>query len=337
MKGRTWVAALLAVGVVAGCGAPSDDALEATDELDITTTTTAPQTTTTTTATVDDAPCDASLAPFPEQPRPGHMPDGILAEIQAREDSRLRVGVDQNTLGFGWRDRDGELEGFDISLAEAIGEAMFGETGHVDLIPVTSRERIDAVDGGHVDMVISLMSITCERATQVAFSAEYFRAHQRVLVPGESGIESVDDLNGRTVCATSRSTSVENLADFAPRAIPYEVPSRTDCLVALQQGLVDAISTDDTILFGFMAQDPKLELVPEEEVLSQEQYGIAIKLDPEHEALVRFVNGVLEEVEADGRWHQFVADAEADLNRRPGRHVDIEADAPPPLLYRDET
>jgi polar amino acid transport system substrate-binding protein len=264
------------------------------------------------------------------------MPDGILAEIYDRDS--LRVGVDQNTLGFGWRDREGDLNGFDISLARAIGEAIFGEDGHVELIPVTSPERIDAVEDGHVDMVISLFSITCSRAGQVAFSAEYFRAHQRVLVPRESGIDRVEDLNGRTVCATSRSTSLENLARFAPHAIPYEVPSRTDCLVALQQGVVDAISTDDTILLGFMAQDPKLVLVPEtEEPLSDEQYGIAIKLDPEHEDLVRFVNGVLEQVATDGRWHEFVAEAEAELNRRPGRHVEIEADEPPVRSYRDET
>ena len=146
------------------------------------------------------------------------MPAGILAEIESTGD--LRVGVDQNTLGFGWRDRNGQLEGFDISLAEEIGLAMFGEPGHVDLVPVTSRERIGAVDDGHVDLVISVMTITCERAGQVAFSTEYFRAHQRVLVRDDSDIETIEDLAGRTVCATATSTSLDNLADFAPDAVP---------------------------------------------------------------------------------------------------------------------
>jgi polar amino acid transport system substrate-binding protein len=326
MTRRTGILALLVGGALAGCGGASVAVPTSR------TTPPPPSDTTDTTLPPASEPCDASLRPFAQQPEPGEMPDGILTEIV--ENGMLRVGVDQNTLGFGWRNRDGALEGFDIALAYEIGRALFGEDGHVDLVPVTSGERIGAVEDGDVDLVISVMSITCERRARVAFSAVYFLAHQRVLVPRESDIDSIEDLDGRTVCATSTSTSLDNLAVFAPEAVPYEVRARTDCLVALQRGLVDSISTDDTILLGFMAQDPKLELLEHEEVLSVERYGIAIDRDADHEDLVRFVNGVLEDVRESGQWNEFLESAEDQLSRR--RSVEFPNDEPPEPHYVED-
>jgi polar amino acid transport system substrate-binding protein len=303
------VAAVLALAALAGCGAPADSSIGLVDSSSSTTPTTSPASTSTTRPHPDR--CDESLRPFDVQPQPGSMPPGVLADIQAR--GVLRVGVDQTTLGFGWLKRDGKLEGFDISLADQIGLAMFGEPNHVDLLPVTSDERIGAVQSGKVDLVISVMSITCARAEQVAFSAEYFRAGQGVLVAKDSDIESVDDLAGRKVCATTGSTSLVNLASFAPKAVPYPVLFRTDCLVALQQGQVDAISTDDTILRGFMAQDPQATRLLDWRYSVVEQYGIAI--NDANDDLVRFVNGVLEAVKADGRWAQYLGETEQRLGQ----------------------
>jgi polar amino acid transport system substrate-binding protein len=317
---------LVAVAGLAACSAtPSDGALASTRDL--------PQATTMTTATTTthgtnpaETTCDASLRPLAERPQPGHMPPGVLREIQ--DDGVLRVGVDQNTLGFGWRDRDGIIQGFDVALAQEIGLAIFGEPDHVELVAVTSRERIPAIVERQVDLVISVMSITCERREQVAFSTEYFRAHQRVLVPLDSDIETVEDLNGRTVCATSTSTSLDNLEEFAPDAEPYPVEARTDCLVALQQGRVDSASTDDTILFGFMYQDPKLRLLDGE--FHDEQYGIAVH--PADTDLVRFVNGVLEDLRAggtDSRWVELV-------RTNTEQYFDLAGAVPPDPVYEDE-
>jgi polar amino acid transport system substrate-binding protein len=320
---------LLAVAGLAACGGtPSDRALAAADAL--------PGTTTTTTATPGSSTtgCDASLRPLAEQPQPGQMPPGVLRAIQERE--VLRVGVDQNTLGFGWRDRNGELRGFDVALAEEIGLAIFGERGHVQFVAVTSRERIPAIVERQVDLVVSVMSITCERRQDVAFSTEYFRAHQRVLVPRDSDILTVEDLNGRTVCATATSTSLDNLEVFAPEAEPYAVDARTDCLVALQQGRVDSASTDDTILFGFMFQDPKLRLLPD--TFHEEQYGIAVH--PDDTDLVRFVNGVLEDLRAggpDSRWVELFAEETVALfEDRLESAFNLARALPPEPVYEDE-
>ena len=72
-----------------------------------------------------------------------------------------------------------------------------------------------------------------------------------------------------------------------------------DCLVALQQRQVDAVSTDDSILAGLVSQDPYLHIVGPS--LNEEPYGIGVNL--QNTGLVRFVNGTLERIRRDGTWN----------------------------------
>ena len=97
---------------------------------------------------------------------------------------------------------------------------------------------------------------------------------------------SINDLGGKRVLAATGTTSLQTLfEDLAPHAIPYPVPERTDCLVDLQQGLVDAITSDDSILLGLEAQDPYTKIVGTS--LAQEQYGMVIEKHPSRLRQVR--------------------------------------------------
>lgn len=240
----------------------------------------------------------ASFRPLNPMPAPGQMPAGsTMAKILQR--GKLVVGVDQNTYNVGFRDPfTGEIQGFDIDMARTIAAAIFGDPGAVQLRALTSEQRIPMLKEGQVDIVVRTMSITCDRLKDVWFSAVYYEAKQQVLVRRNSGISGIDQLGDRRVCATKSSTSLANIANAPAKPIAVSVSDWTDCLVMLQQGQVDAVSTDDVILAGMAAQDRYTEVVGAP--IANEPYGMAIP--KQNEDFVRFVNGVLEQTRANGAW-----------------------------------
>ncbi len=237
-----------------------------------------------------------SLRPSGSLPQPGKMPSGsAMREIHDR--GQLVVGVDQNTYLFGFRDpATGEISGFDADIARQMAKAIFGDPDKIRFRAMTSAERIPAIQRGDVDLVVRTMTMNCERWRDVAFSTEYYTAGQRVLVPSDSAVDSIDDLAGKKVCAVAETTSIAEVA--RRKAKPVSVGNWTDCLVLLQQNRVAAVSTDDAILAGLAAQDPSTKVVGDR--FTGEPYGIAMsKESPE---LTRFVNGVLERMRTDGTW-----------------------------------
>jgi polar amino acid transport system substrate-binding protein len=279
----------------------------------------------------------------------------------------LTVGVDQNTLLWGYRNSRGQLAGFDIDMVDQIAQAIFGPNWdqHIRYVIVPNADRIPALTMGppdkRVDIVAETMTITCARQHPgpgqkdptgccVDFSTEYYNAAQRVLVPAGSSIHSVADLTDKRVCAAKGSTSLVNLTRENPAARQIAVVNQTDCLVMLQQGQVDAISTDDTILQGLAAQDPNLQLaklLPGTRnnandcandasdpyvCLSNEPYGMAIS--QAHPDFTEFVNAVLEQERTDGTptapstWAQIWS-----ANLGPALHTP--APPPPQPAYRD--
>ena len=246
----------------------------------------------------------ASLRPPAAMPSPGAMPAGSFMN-QIRRRGYLIAGVDQNTYRFAYfNPLIGQIEGFEVDLLKQIANAILGNRpGNIEFKAVTTSERITAVQSGSVDIVADAMTITCERKKSVDFSTVYYDAGQRLLVPVHSRVRSVKDLGGQRVCVTRTSTSLITLLAQRPRPVPFEVAQRTDCLRALQEGLVSAITSDDSILLGFKAQDPDTQLVGPR--FADEPYGMAIS--KAHPEFVRFVNGVLARLRSDGTWRAIYA------------------------------
>jgi polar amino acid transport system substrate-binding protein len=271
---------------------------------------------------VGNADCEASLRPGP-QPAPGAMPPGsTMAAIFAHR--HLIVGVDQNTELWGFRNPSTDrVEGFDIDLAREIARAIFGDPDRIDLRVVDARERESALTSGEVDLVVRTYTVTCERKYLVDFSTVYYDAHQKILSVKGSGIDSAAALGGKQVCAVSGTTSVSTLLALNPKPIVVPAANWTDCLVMLQQGQVDAVSTDDAVLAGLAKQDPNVAVVGPS--LEDEPYGIGVKL--ENKDLVRFVNGVLDRIRGDGTWERLYQTwLSSSLGPSPG---------PPPPRYQD--
>lgn len=225
---------------------------------------------------------------------------GALAEL---EDKRLLVvGVSADTLQLGSANpfERFQIEGFDIDIAQAIAEAL---DVTLRLRVITAAERIPLLESGQIDLVARNMTMNCTRWTQIGFSAVYYSATQKVLVRKDDvaafekgGLASLD---GKKVCAPAGSTSIDNITEEQPGVEAVPAGNHTGCLIKFQNGAVDAITGDDTVLAGLAAQDP-YAVVPEQEPITTEPYGIGANQDDV--ALIRFINSVLEERRRNGDW-----------------------------------
>jgi polar amino acid transport system substrate-binding protein len=246
--------------------------------------------------TVEDDDCNrtASLRPF----RTRAEAEQAVANIRNR--GRLIVGLDIGSNLFSFRDPiTGEITGFDVDIAGEVARDIFGTPSQVEYRILSSADRIAALQNNQVDIVVKTMSITCDRKKLVNFSTAYLNANQRILAPRDSAIAQASDLSGKRVCAVKGTTSLTRIQQISPPPIIVSTVTWADCLVALQQRQVDAVSTDDSILAGLVSQDPYLHIVGPS--LNEEPYGIGVNL--ENTGLVRFVNGTLERIRRDGTWN----------------------------------
>lgn len=203
-----------------------------------------------------------------------------------QEAGTLRCGVKFDVLGFGFRNPEsGDIEGLDADLCRAIADSMGVEPEFVEAI---SANRIPYLQEDRVDVVISTMTRNAEREEQIDFSNVYYVAGQSILVMDDSDIETVDDLPGHPVCSGAGSTSADNLREAGVEDV-LEYETYTEAAQNLVNGVCDAVSTDNTILFGLAEQFEGTKLVGGE--FTEEPLAIGIKKD--REDLVEYVDAVL--------------------------------------------
>jgi glutamate transport system substrate-binding protein len=218
-----------------------------------------------------------------------------LGDIQKK--GEIVIGVKYDVPPFGFNNpSSGKVEGFDVDLGQAIADDLGVKPKFIEAI---SDNRIPFLQDGTADAILSTMTINEERVGQILFSDPYFIAKGRILVKkDDSEITGVDSLAGKNVCTALGSTYEATIKKQAPKAKLKLVDSYSECLESLQNGSVDAISTDDVILTGMIIQDDSLKLVGDE--LTQEPYGAGIKKG--NTQVQEFVNKVFESYKQDGRY-----------------------------------
>lgn len=278
MKRGTWrvAAPLLALGLLAaGCGSSSKTSSS-------TTVTTAGSTTTT-----------AAFAA-----------DSTMAKLKAK--GKIVVGTKFDQPLFGQKNpTTNEVEGFDVEIGKLIAKGIFGDDikGKVDFVETTSKVREDSIEQGKVDVVVATYTINAERKQRVDFAGPYYTAGQDILVrKNDTSINSVDDLNGKKVCSVQGSTSLTNVKTKAAQAdVSITFDKYSLCVEALLDGRVQAVTTDNVILLGFVNDQPeKVRLV--NKPFTQEPYGIGLK---KGDATFRsWINDQLEKWGKDGSYEK---------------------------------
>jgi len=150
----------------------------------------------------------------------------------------------------------------------------------------------------YLRMASELVRTTMLPAAQRLYQIEAARLAASQARAGEPTAAGLDDLGDKRVCASAGGADIEEVAKAASHPKPVTAANAADCLILLQQGLVDAVSTGEGILAGLAEQDHTTKIVGPALIYSP--VGAAMHHDATD--LVRFVNGVLEQLRSSGEW-----------------------------------
>ncbi|MET7730858.1 glutamate ABC transporter substrate-binding protein [Streptomyces sp. NPDC005402] len=218
----------------------------------------------------------------------------------------IKIGIKFDQPGLGLKKPDGSFSGFDVDVATYVAKQLGYDANQIDWVETKSADRENALARNDVKFIAATYSINDERKKKVDFAGPYLLAHQDLLVKKDSKISEATDLNGEKLCSVTGSTSAQNVHDdFAPKAQLREYSGYSECIAGLQSGAVDALTTDDSILAGFAAQDKyKGQFKLAGLKLSNENYGIGVKKGDT--ATVNKINKALEKMVSDGSWQKAV-------------------------------
>lgn len=221
-------------------------------------------------------------------------------------DKKVKIGIKFDQPGLGLKQPDGSFAGFDVDVATYVAKELGYKPDQIQWVETKSADRENALQRGDVKFIAATYSITDERKQKVDFAGPYLLAHQDLLVKNDSKIAKSTDLNGNNLCSVTGSTSAQNVQKtIAPKANLKSNSAYSECIASLQSGAVDAVTTDDSILAGFAAQDKyKGQFKLAGLKLSNENYGVGVKKGDT--ATVDKINKALEKMVSDGSWQEAV-------------------------------
>ena len=218
------------------------------------------------------------------------------------ESGTITIGTKFDQPGFGILNPEtNEPEGFDVEIGKIIAASLGISPENITWVESVSAQREQLIEEGAADLVVATYTINDDRKEVISFAGPYFVAGQDLLVTKGNplAISGPDDLTGKNVCSVEGSTSAQNMQTDYPQAQLTLFDVYSKCLAALKNGQVDAVTTDNVILIGFVAQDPDaFEVVGKP--FTSEPYGIGLKLKDTD--FRNFINDALEASYADGSW-----------------------------------
>ncbi|MFH0173893.1 glutamate ABC transporter substrate-binding protein [Streptomyces cacaoi] len=214
---------------------------------------------------------------------------------------KIKIGIKYDQPGIGQKTPQG-YAGFDVDVATYVAKKLGYDANQIEWKEAKSADRETMLKRGDVDFIAASYSINPEREKSVDFAGPYLLAHQDVLLRSDdTSIKSPSDLNSKKLCSVTGSTSAQNVKNkLAPKAQLQQYPTYSACLTGLQNGAIDALTTDDSILAGYAAQSQykgKFKLGGFK--MTNENYGIGVK---EGSDLKAKINKALESMVSDGSW-----------------------------------
>jgi general L-amino acid transport system substrate-binding protein len=255
-----------------------------------------------------------------------------LTEVKKR--GYLKCGVSDGLTGFSNPDSQGNWTGLDVDFCRAIAAAIFDDPNAVRYTSTTAKERFTALQSGEFDVLSRNTTVTMQRdvALGMDFTGVTYYDGQGFIVKKESGVKSVDELGGATICTQTGTTTELNVADyFGSRGLQYQIlafDKESEALSAYDGGRCDAYTTDQSGLYAAkleLADGSAHTVLPE--LISKEPLGPAVRQGDDRWAdLVRWTLYALLNAEELGVSSQNIASLMTTTNPEQRRLLGLEGD-----------
>jgi general L-amino acid transport system substrate-binding protein len=209
---------------------------------------------------------------------------GTLDDVKAK--GFVQCGVNTSLPGFSAPNDKGEWSGFDVDYCRAIASAVFGDPSKVKFSPLNAKERFTALQSGEIDVLVRNTTYTISRDTALGldfpainyFDGQGFMINSKKL----SGINSVLQLSGASICVQAGTTTEQNLADyFRANKMEYNpvvFEKQEEVNAAYDSGRCDAFTSDQSQLYAVrlvMANPGDHVVLPE--IISKEPFGAVVR------------------------------------------------------------
>jgi general L-amino acid transport system substrate-binding protein len=205
-----------------------------------------------------------------------------LSDVKAR--GKLLCGVNSGLLGFAQKGDDGKWAGFDVDYCRAIAAAVLSDAEKVDYVPLSAKDRFDALKLGAVDVLARNTTWTMERETKmpIRFVGISYHDGQGFMVNKSIGVNSVFNLTQAAICFLSGTTTQANVEDYFREKemtfTPVTLGTIDELVAAFQANKCDAYSADQSQLYAVRLKlDKPSEFIILPEVISKEPLGPAVR------------------------------------------------------------
>ena len=175
---------------------------------------------------------------------------------QIKKNDVIRIAVFADNPPFGYVDSQGKNQGFDVAIAKRVAKDLLGDENKIEYVVTEAANRVEYLKSNKVDMVFASFSVTPERKEVVDFAEPYLKASLGIASPKKNPINSVADLENKTLIVNKGSSSDSYFTKNYPRVKLLKFEQNTDAFNALKDGRGDAISQDSTYALAWAAQNP---------------------------------------------------------------------------------
>ena len=222
-----------------------------------------------------------------------------LAKIKKR--GYVRVGVFSDKPPFGYVDKEGKNQGYDIYFAKRIAKDLLGEESKVKFELVEAASRVEVLVSDKVDITLANFTKTPERARVVDFALPYMKVSLGVVSPDSAVIKSVDELKGKKLIVNKGTTADAYFTKNHPDIELVKYDQNTETFAALVDKRGAALAHDNALLFAWAKENPGftvgIEALGEIDV-------IAPAVKKRNKALLEWLNNEIIELGKENFFHE---------------------------------